>query len=379
MRNPAADLVYLAALVTLLFSIVFLTDASAQSIDLLQVEASFVEDTGFEGCYRKANDDDMIFCSPAQQLHEAEELNNIVVAADGSITLQRDVDGTHVARGSFVSPVIRGPQFTDAQISYLGTVPPGCSLRLEIRPVRDGVPGPWRVVRREGEVNFDATVDSFQYRLIMTSNGTAAPSVSEVGFMADAAAPDAPTGTPSVGAPVTVAAPPIVERAQWGARAAASGSPRGDRWHTIVVHHTASPVSGYKGAASVRGTQSYHMDGRGWNDIAYHFLVGPDGVIYRGRPQDVRGGHCPPNEGRLGVCIIGNYMNDTLDPRAEQSAKQLIAHLCGRYGMTSANVFPHKALRATACPGTDVMRRFDDLKAAVDEALQRARNDATTD
>ena len=32
----------------------------------------------------------------------------------------------------------------------------------------------------------------------------------------------------------------------------------------------------------VRGIQNFHMDGRGWSDIAYNFLICPHGYTFEG-------------------------------------------------------------------------------------------------
>ena len=68
----------------------------------------------------------------------------------------------------------------------------------------------------------------------------------------------------------------IVSRAKWGARSARSRRPA----HTpreITIHHTVQ--GNISGPAAVRAVQSIHMDGNGWSDVGYHFLVDRDGTI----------------------------------------------------------------------------------------------------
>lgn len=102
----------------------------------------------------------------------------------------------------------------------------------------------------------------------------------------------------------------------------------------IVVHHTYQPTAAdylshgrdQDRALMVRRIQRYHQIDRGWSDIGYHFLIGPDGVVYEGRPIDAVGSHCggePPagvrrvfgNTGSIGVCLIGNYDAEIPDDR----------------------------------------------------------------
>jgi hypothetical protein len=57
------------------------------------------------------------------------------------------------------------------------------------------------------------------------------------------------------------AKPPIISRQEWGARPPKS-SYTSHKVQRIVLHHSWIPnQSQYKGAASIRGIQSYHMDG----------------------------------------------------------------------------------------------------------------------
>lgn len=39
--------------------------------------------------------------------------------------------------------------------------------------------------------------------------------------------------------------------------------------------------------------KDFHMDVREWDDIAYSFLVGEDGLVYEGRGWDTVGSHAP--------------------------------------------------------------------------------------
>ena len=81
--------------------------------------------------------------------------------------------------------------------------------------------------------------------------------------------------------------PTIVPRSGWGADEeivrAKPRSPR--RVRLAVVHHTAGTNSYTRAqaAAIVRGIEVYHVQGNGWNDIGYNFLVDRFGTVYEGR------------------------------------------------------------------------------------------------
>ncbi len=80
----------------------------------------------------------------------------------------------------------------------------------------------------------------------------------------------------------------------------------------------------------MKGIQLYHVQGNGWNDIGYNFLVDRFGTIYEGRyggvDRNVIGAHAKGfNTGSTGIALLGTY-GDTAPSRAAQDAlSKLIA------------------------------------------------------
>src|SRR5439155_19508387 len=113
----------------------------------------------------------------------------------------------------------------------------------------------------------------------------------------------------------TAGSPAIVSRSSWLAdekivRAKPLYAPV---LKLAIVHHTASAndYTPAQAAAIVRGIEAYHVNGNGWNDIGYNFLVDRYGTVYEGRAggieKNVIGAHALGfNTGTVGISLIGN-------------------------------------------------------------------------
>lgn len=156
----------------------------------------------------------------------------------------------------------------------------------------------------------------------------------------------------------------------------------------VILHHTDGPKrASYKGAATVKAIHAYHTQKRGWSDIGYHYLVGPDGAIFLGRPLERVGAHTGvANVGTVGVAMI--LAGNVEDPTDAQVAatKAGLAALCSRFGFTPEHNFRanhgfHRDYMATDCPGTRVSKAQvvawfrstpDPVEANDDKVLQPA-------
>ena len=158
----------------------------------------------------------------------------------------------------------------------------------------------------------------------------------------------------------------IIERDQWGAEKAA-GPYRQHEPEEIILHHSWIPAhKHYKEIKSVRGIQRYHMNSpyTGWDDIGYHYLIGPEGMVYRGRPENVVGAHCVPNSGKVGICIIGNH-DEGEDPLYEctwREVENLVLQIAGRHDIPPENLRGHCDYSSKTCPGYVVYKRFGELR-----------------
>jgi N-acetyl-anhydromuramyl-L-alanine amidase AmpD len=152
-------------------------------------------------------------------------------------------------------------------------------------------------------------------------------------------------------------------------------------WRWLVIHHSAT-----KDGDVARFDASQRRD-RGWEGIGYHFVVG------NGHPMAVggieatwrwwrqyHGAHAgsgaqqhPYNLDGLGICIVGDYEHDHLDPQVEaQTAKLcalLIRHIPSLGGVDAIIGHHDVPGKQTLCPGrnVDIAR----LRKLVDDELAR--------
>ena len=134
--------------------------------------------------------------------------------------------------------------------------------------------------------------------------------------------------------PTATTTPPIVPRSSWGADERIRRGPPAfaSDVRFAIVHHTAgrNAYSRAEAAAIVKGIQLFHVQGNGWNDIGYNFLVDRFGTIYEGRygglDRNVVGAHAQGfNTGSVGIALLGNYEGVSPTPAAQDAIARLIA------------------------------------------------------
>lgn len=141
----------------------------------------------------------------------------------------------------------------------------------------------------------------------------------------------------------------FVTRAQWGARAAKPGGNKFGAIYGTAVHWEAAPPPALHSACddAVRRVQAFHMDGRGWNDIAYNLIACDHDYLFEGRQGGTAAnGTDFGNEHFPAVCWLGGPGHVPKD-----GALRAIATARGRLGGNDKPIFPHSHFHPTACPG----------------------------
>jgi hypothetical protein len=92
----------------------------------------------------------------------------------------------------------------------------------------------------------------------------------------------------------------------------------------VIVHHSAGFTNYNDYLWVVNYYWDLHVNTNGWSDIGYNWLVDPNGIVYEGRGSGNLGAHFSClNGGTIGICVIGNYMTNTVDTNALASLKDL--------------------------------------------------------
>jgi len=196
---------------------------------------------------------------------------------------------------------------------------------------------------------------------------------------------DSPSGSPagaSQAGGCGPAAENLIRRSEWGAREPEVSEvrrgehgpydavlnpngwleydqPLGDVLKTIVIHHSALPLS--DGPAAI---QELHMEQRGFADVGYHFMIDEAGRLYEGRALNIRGAHTAGyNTGAVGICLIGNF--EEIQPALEQLSMLYSLLSCITTQYTNINrLAGHREFNTgTLCPGANLAPKLPGIAA----------------
>ncbi|WP_060880151.1 peptidoglycan recognition protein family protein [Streptomyces scabiei] len=155
----------------------------------------------------------------------------------------------------------------------------------------------------------------------------------------------------------------LVTRTQWGARdykrpngaTGYSRARRGVKVHYLGTAYTDRPHN--QCAAYVRQLQNQHMDGNGWSDIGYSFLVCTHGYVYEGRGLKRRNsanGNTALNEQDYAVCLLVGSTGLVTAPDAQLHGARDAIDYCREEGPAGHWLGGHRDGYATECPGDHV-------------------------
>jgi N-acetylmuramoyl-L-alanine amidase len=211
--------------------------------------------------------------------------------------------------------------------------------------------------------------------------------------------------------------PHIVTRAEWGADELLKRTTGGCERHffpvqQLFVHHTAGSNFDPHPKATMRAILYFHTKIRGWCDIGYNFVIGPDGTVYEGRwardysPWEIHttesrtglgvmGAHVRNyNAGSVGISLMGNYSLIRLPRAMRQSLAALLAWEADRHHLKPLHwhtyrspengvtrrlpyVAGHRDAGATACPGNYLYAALTMIRKETAAAIGNGKGDSS--
>lgn len=152
----------------------------------------------------------------------------------------------------------------------------------------------------------------------------------------------------------------------------------------LIVHHSASANTSSNWAAVVESFYRHHVNGNGWDDIGYNWLIDPDGVVYVGRGDEKLGAHfCAQNQETAGICVIGTFSAVEPTELAMESLKKLLGWKVEKenlnptekaYHASSGEIIPritgHRIACSTECPGSKLFALLQDFPSIVDDYVK---------
>ena len=127
----------------------------------------------------------------------------------------------------------------------------------------------------------------------------------------------------------------------------------------IILHCTATPEGAHFDIATIR---RWHVQGNGWKDIGYHYVIYLDGSVHEGRPVDQIGAHTSGhNKDSIGIAYVGGVdkkgkAKDTMTEAQEVAMVNLIQGLRAEHG--DMTLHGHNEFAAKACPSFNVKTKY---------------------
>tara|TARA_R110002020_G_scaffold7771_3_gene32231 strand:+ start:4687 stop:5118 length:432 start_codon:yes stop_codon:yes gene_type:complete len=131
----------------------------------------------------------------------------------------------------------------------------------------------------------------------------------------------------------------------------------------LIVHCSATREGHNVPVETIR---KWHMEGRGWSDIGYHFYIDLEGNISKGRDIARMGAHCKGhNRNSIGICYCGGVEADGKTPKDTRNYQQIEALLCVLRTLKAmypeASIHSHNDFANKACPSFDATREYEDI------------------
>lgn len=144
----------------------------------------------------------------------------------------------------------------------------------------------------------------------------------------------------------------------------------------ITLHHSATELKpGDILGKKLAAMQTWGQSDRRWWDVPYHFFVDLDGNYWEGRDYRFMG-ETNTTYNPWGYFLINCYGNwEANEPNQKQieAVANMMAWACAEFGVSPEELYGHKDLAQTSCPGKNLYRYLEDgtFKRMVKERLEK--------
>ena len=144
----------------------------------------------------------------------------------------------------------------------------------------------------------------------------------------------------------------------------------------VHLHHTWRPTqSQFKGRATIEAIRNFHIKNNGWDDIAQHLTIDPQGLSWTGRnwnlpPASSAGKNGTRQQGPFMIEMVGDFDigNDVLEGAQRQAVVDVVSAILDSCGLGTAEILFHRELGSPkTCPGTGIEKAA--LLAEIQTAL----------
>jgi len=171
----------------------------------------------------------------------------------------------------------------------------------------------------------------------------------------------------------------IYTRAEWGARPPQAAMSKQTSPTEAFIHYsdeasgTAPKIDRLtEQKEKARAIQNFHMDGRGWSDIAYHYLVfQPYGSLRRARVfqgrrvENVPAAQAGHNTGTIAICVVA-----APGEPLRRNTRYAIEQLLKRHPSVKV-VGGHRDVVSTDCPGNVIYAQIPTIARAAGKKVYR--------
>ncbi len=130
----------------------------------------------------------------------------------------------------------------------------------------------------------------------------------------------------------------------------------------ITVHHDGMPPLPMTTETQIkkRITSIRNAHSQKYADIGYHYIVDPLGRIWQARSMKYQGAHAKgENTGNIGVMFLGNTYDDKPTEAGLSGLFRFLVYLRQRYEVDKAQIYTHRELGKTGCPGKMLQDEMD--------------------